>query len=770
MKMKYGLKVLAGLMLVAACSKESPELIPCMCDGSESTLGLFDCMCEPMKKKPVKRFSYIQDTGPRYQTLILDEEQHDAFLSLHKNRDSFAPVKLEYVDFRIRKNAEYENYNTKLGNYKFRIFGCRRESKNVFLNQGRAMQKDMKFFDVFFETMNEYYPVVVDKSNPYYLDSDKIENPEYIITAEITDYFMNICDEFDWKNVKQKKLRSGTSEMTVVWRVMSVDKSEVYCKGMTTGYGQISEGEPRGETLLVERAFEDALLKLPEVGCFNRVLAQRVSADSIKKQKAELLGEEVENKTFAGQYDNVIKGVNSLQRCVAEKVEIPSKDSIKALEVNKKMVLDEKSGLSSVGMHGKLNMSGNSKAETAFLPVADVETVNVVETSLEPVGEIDTIDVVETALEPIGKLAKVGVVETVLEPVGDLVAIEEKSGSSGDGKVIVLDESSGINTSGNMTLIEESFGIDGTGSVIAINDSCSVVAVDEQSRTIVTNITENMNDNVKIVEDYWVDVPLDTDDQALVDGKNMLESSFAGISNKFCIKNQIPYENMNPQNLYKVRASVVSVRNAEGRKGSGLIIADNLILTSADLMVKNNNNFDIKTINGKEMKAAALRVNPAKNVALLLLDTPTKYTPLPLSLQLPEVNKDILMTLGLLDLEDEGEGYLDNEGKVIGYRWTDNGDAEIIVDTFVQTVTLGGALIDNHGNIVGMAHKTKKSDETPDLFIPVETALRSLGLEICGREFGTRKPVGFKTYETPLADAIDASKNKAPKPMKEGKK
>ena len=124
------------------------------------------------------------------------------------------------------------------------------------------------------------------------------------------------------------------------------------------------------------------------------------------------------------------------------------------------------------------------------------------------------------------------------------------------------------------------------------------------------------------------------------------------------------------------------------------------------------------------------------------------------------------MTLGLLDLDNEGEGYLDNEGKVIGYRWSESGDTEIIVDTFVQTVTLGGALIDKHGNIVGMAHKSKKSDENPDLFIPIETALKALGLEICGREFGTRKPAGFKAYETPLADAIDNSKDKTPTPMK----
>ena len=102
----FNLKTLAVVLLLASCSKESPELIPCMCDGTESTLGLFDCMCEPLKKKPVKKFSYIQDTvKPRYQTIIINEEQEDAYLYLHQRRDSFAPVKLEYVDFRIKKMA-----------------------------------------------------------------------------------------------------------------------------------------------------------------------------------------------------------------------------------------------------------------------------------------------------------------------------------------------------------------------------------------------------------------------------------------------------------------------------------------------------------------------------------------------------------------------------------------------------------------------------------------------------------------------------------------
>ena len=150
-----------------SCATQSPELIPCMCDGSESTLGIFDCMCEPGKKKPVRKVSFIQDEIGQDQ-LRPSKDQYNAYLDIHKSRDKYAPVKLEYVDFRIPKGKRYDEFDTKLGNYRFRIFGCRRFDKEVFLNQGRAMQKDMKFFDVFYETMNDYYPVVVEKNNPSY--------------------------------------------------------------------------------------------------------------------------------------------------------------------------------------------------------------------------------------------------------------------------------------------------------------------------------------------------------------------------------------------------------------------------------------------------------------------------------------------------------------------------------------------------------------------------------------------------------------------------
>ena len=111
MRKNIGLSLLSSVLMLSACNMESPELIPCMCNpDADSTLGIFDCMCEPAKKKPVRRISYLQDTQKiNYQTLILSDEQYDAYNILHNSRDSYAPIKLENVDFRIKKSKKYDD-------------------------------------------------------------------------------------------------------------------------------------------------------------------------------------------------------------------------------------------------------------------------------------------------------------------------------------------------------------------------------------------------------------------------------------------------------------------------------------------------------------------------------------------------------------------------------------------------------------------------------------------------------------------------------------
>lgn len=939
--------------VLMSCSVESPELIPCMCDGSEQTLGLFDCMCEPGKKKPVRKVSYIQNKADDEMSPTGD--QLNAYAYLHQSRGKYAPVQLEYVDFRIPRGTKYDEYETKLGNYRFRIFGCRRFDKEVFLNQGRAMQKDMKFFDIFYETMNDYYPVVVDKSNSYYAYSDKAQ-PEYILTAEINDYFMNVCDEFDWENVKKQNLRNGTSEMTVTWRLMDLTKSKVYCKGTTTGYGQMKNGEFKGETLLVERAFADALSKLPEVGCYNTELAKRVPPEVLEKQIAQIQKREKQKVTFKNQYEQELKGVSLLQSCGAgeisttggaegtgsitpfvteEKITLNVSENGGSLGKNNEVsgYIDEKGNVviieektvtkksgqpvtgqidengnfvivnSAIEEHGGANASGKTVSGYINEQGSFVTTNTTTEVSGStigsgqiPVGYIDESGKfvsISTTVEQSGNAEGTGnKVVGYIDENGKFVAtgmrIDENGGADGKGKSIAgyfdengnfvvtgirindrggadgkgtivagyIDEKGNISASG--LRIEETGEIDGSGRIIAslidkngnviakniridMNDANSIKAYEiaelrerinipahgnnisgiiTAEGKFVSNFTVEerggsyfyyvqtdersggmskfsdgstkglkalaLRDNCKEVtigedscttiqvtkskithsDDYWIDIPAETSGgAATIKSHAAAEKKYSDSKNNFCIQSVKPYDTGIPENMYKLRTSVVSVENPSGRKGAGLIISDDLILTSADLLDKSQNRFDIRAINGMTYKGSAFRVNPNKNVALILLDEKTKFAPLPLRLDLPEVGKDLYMTLGLLDLE-EGENYLDNEGQVIGYRYSEDKGAEIIVNTYVQTQTLGSTLIDKNGNITGLSHSGIRAEEGGDLFIPIETALKSLGMNICGVKFTSKRPAAIKAIEKPVSTAIDYySGSKAPKVM-----
>lgn len=142
----------------------------------------------------------------------------------------------------------------------------------------------------------------------------------------------------------------------------------------------------------------------------------------------------------------------------------------------------------------------------------------------------------------------------------------------------------------------------------------------------------------------------------------------------------------------------------DGKKGAGLLLSDQFVLTSADLLNKEKNSFKVKMINGKETTANAVRVNPNKNVALLLLDEKIDdVRPLPLSTGLPEVNKDIYMTLGVSDLEGDVEGYLDSNGKSPVIVIRRNAVRKFWSAPRFRTLRSAAALVDKKGNIVGIA-------------------------------------------------------------------
>lgn len=674
--------------------------------------------CEP--KKPAVR---------NYEVAYDDE----IYKSVYRDCKNFAPITLEYVDFRIKKGRQYTPYSTKLGQYRFRIFGCRRFEKDAILNQGRIMQKDMKFIPIFNEMVGNCYPIRKMPSG-LCLETSPSPLPEYILTAEITDYYMNLCDEYDWDKSAAEDKRTGSSEMTVTWRLMDITKTNVYWKGTSTGYGEVSDGEYNAEIRLVEDAFADAVSNLRNLPGFEKQLATRVHPDELAAERQALIEAERISDPVRCKFEPEIK-----------KAEASEFSSLQEMTEQNVLPADENYSICAM-TPGQLDEKGQPLPMCQMVPVTQEvleipadDTLQITEVPGDVVL-LETVDVVEAPVTEIvedsGVISNGGITKMLPEIGTETLVMPPETGT--------IEEEAGVIIDGN--------GINETGGALSASEFEPEKPQIEESSGIIDS-GSGSKDTVAVVDDSWIDIDSERREAA--------EQAFFASGNSLCIIDRNPYDKLTPENLYKVRASIVSVTNGNGKRGAGLIVSEQFVLTSADLIVKDNNRYNLETINGGKLKATAFRINPSKNTALLVLDEKTKYTPLSLNLDLPDVGQNGFLALGLLDIDgsfENGEGYLDNAGTVSGYRYSDEKGAQIIIDTFVQTVTIGGALIDEHGTINGFAADGKKTDDSPDLFIPTETALRSLGLSICGKPFTDKSP--WQKYK-PLTEAI--LKNSGPK-------
>lgn len=788
-----------------------------------------DCGDQP---KPVKPRPHIKN----YVTL-----EEDIFQTIHHRCGDFAPLQLEWVDFRIKKGRD-RTYSRRLGNYRFRIFGCRRDQRHAVLNEGRIIQKDMEFIRIFEDKVSDCYNIVK-IPNDVCLSGVNKPLPEYVLTAEITDYFMNLCDEYDWKDAEKANLRTGSAQMTVTWRLMDLSKSNVLWKGESNGYSEVPDGEYNAEMILIERAFADAVDNLRQLPGFEDQLAVRQTPEDLEAQKQALIAMERMNDPVKCQYQPEIKQAQTLcplqensgtaadgQMCTAQ-TEPELLSICPADNPDCSGSIEELGGSAGNGQYAQDN-------QTLILdqPAQDYSDTEVAVAEVTPVEESgDTIDMggsLNAREAEIADAAAKAENRTVqFDEFGNAIELSGGAEDSGTPPDFCPLDADGNPQCGEQITVEEgnyeeeyacedgNFCEPSMFEFLHEEDrSCSpspVPFLHKENRGCEPSIFDDLfgtkpscaleEEQEIMVEDFIKQPYCQPESDLYIEESGGFEESgnfveedggvidFGGAvetdgqswtaldmppeetqdmieRNQLCVVNRGPYDKLTPENIYKVRASVVGVTNANGMKGAGLLISDQFVLTSADLIVKDNNRYRLKTINGVELSGRAVRINIKKNTALILLDEKTQFTPLSLNLELPEIGTGGYMALGLLEDSEGGEGYLDNNGKVSGYRYSDEKGAEIIVDTFVQTVTVGGALIDEHGTINGMSHAGKKFEDGPDLFIPITTAINSVGLEICGQE--NKAPKVPMAVIKPVSTAIDGfTGSKEPKPMdKKGRK
>lgn len=621
--------------------------------------------------------------GENGATPYYDSAARELTRNLFTFDPKLAPIKLEYVDFKINRNRTVDEWGKDIGRYNFKLFGCKRAEKNVVLNEGRAMRRDMKFDNVFFEELNELFPVIVRRDNPYFPYSIGAERPGllpgYVVTAEIKDLFINVCDQYDWRTRTYSHLRGGSSEIKVLWRVMTPFNRKLYWEDVTSGYAEVQTPVRDGEIRLIEKAFADALIRLVGMPGFIETMRRVPDADELNKAKAEFDALAYEHKKYK-------KLQSSYRR-------------------NRIKFYSERKRERDLDTLEHRMLSGQDLPEDGLVHDIRNRSLDDLERMLKNGEELSPEE-----------LARLGAMRRALS--------SGEKGRNGDGRGLTDEAGSGVAGRG---LSDQSDG--GVyAHMLKDGENNGVLARLLKEPPLEKGILGRLLPTlplVKNIEGYTL-----TSDLSRADSR---KTGFlvSPVDGWITINNQKPFRYLSPMRLYRIRSSVVAVSNEE-QVGSGLIISPSLVLTNYDIAHKTT---FVKTefLDGRVVSSMVLRLNKDKDVALLYMP-PTEFDkynwPVPLRLDLPDVGEPFY-AIGT-PMRGGFEGAMD-KGKVAGYRFGDSG-VEILTNTNVQSVTLGGILVDENGNAVGLAHAGKSLIESRDGFIPVGDAFDALKIRIRDRD------------------------------------
>lgn len=622
--------------------------------------------------------------GENGATPYYDSAARELTRNLFTFDPKLAPIKLEYVDFKINRNRTVDEWGKDIGRYNFKLFGCKRAERNIVLNEGRAMRRDMKFDNVFFEELNELFPVIVRRDNPYFPYSIGAERPDllpgYVVTAEIKDLFINVCDQYDWRTRTYSHLRGGSSEIKVLWRVMTPFNRKLYWEDVTSGYAEIQTPIRDGEVRLIEKAFADALIRLVGMPGFIETMRRVPDIDELNKAKAEFDALAYEHKKY--------KKLQSSYR----------RDRIKFYSERKReRDLDT---LEHRMLSGQKLSDGGLEHDIKNKSLDDLERM------LKNGEELSS-----------GEMTRLTALRRALS-VGE----KEKSDNNERG----LTDETGAGIAGRGLSDQSDGGV--YARMLKDRENNGVLARLLKEPPLEKGVIGRLLPTLplfKNIEGYTLTADLDHVENRKT---GFLVSPVDGW---ITINNQKPFRYLSPMRLYRIRSSIVAVSNEE-QVGSGLVISPSLVLTNYDIARKTT---FVKTefLDGRVVSSMVLRLNKDKDVALLYM-TPTEFDkynwPVPLRLDLPDVGEPFY-AIGT-PMRGGFEGAMD-KGKVAGYRFGDSG-VEILTNTNVQSVTLGGILVDENGNAVGLAHAGKSLIESRDGFIPIGDAFDALKIRIRDRD------------------------------------
>lgn len=190
-----------------------------------------------------------------------------------------------------------------------------------------------------------------------------------------------------------------------------------------------------------------------------------------------------------------------------------------------------------------------------------------------------------------------------------------------------------------------------------------------------------------------------------------------------------PFRGGIKENTSAIEDATVTIR-AGLREGSGFFVGSNLVLTNAHV-VGATENVRLLLADGSKISGTVVRKNASRDVALIKLDQ-TGHQPLPIRFTPVEIAEDVY-AIGS-PLGDQFAGTV-THGVVSRMKTDSDGLKFIQADASIQHGSSGGPLLDEQGNVVGLAVAivAPGADETSvglNFFIPIADALKYLNVSV----------------------------------------
>ncbi|MBL6928783.1 MAG: trypsin-like peptidase domain-containing protein [Rhodospirillales bacterium] len=185
------------------------------------------------------------------------------------------------------------------------------------------------------------------------------------------------------------------------------------------------------------------------------------------------------------------------------------------------------------------------------------------------------------------------------------------------------------------------------------------------------------------------------------------------------------YETTITDNIDHIRRAVVTVETGTGH-GSGFFISPGLIMTNYHV-VKNTGLMKVRLITGRKVLGEVVRRHPERDVALIQVEK-GGHLPLPLRMEPLKITEEVFAIGSPLYKKYAGTV---TKGIVSKFRNNKYGLEDIQADVDIQGGNSGGALLDTHGNVVGVTYAgIGEYSVGMNFFIPIYDALDKLNISI----------------------------------------